>query len=244
MSRIQSLLRTQEVWVGHRGANAQMPENTMPAFEKAVELGAHMIELDVQMTSDGEVIVLHDAFLDRTTNGSGMVANATWAEVSRLDAGIHFYDGAASGIHVPRLAEVLDWLPEHIALNIEVKGTPANFTDLGNAVMKRVEQAGKKHQVLISSFNHQALAQIRELDNDIALGALYAGKLWPPFYTARTLALSSLHETIESIDSQWVHRVHEEGLELVVWTLRTAAEIDYCRSMGVRVFIVDDLTLL
>ena len=113
--------------VAHRGASAHAPENTIPSFELAVRQGADAIELDVHLSADGQVAVIHDETLERTTTGSGSVASLTMDQIRSLDAGARFGDGsfAGQGLRVPTLPEVLDWLPQGVGLVIEIKARTA-----------------------------------------------------------------------------------------------------------------------
>ena len=129
----------------HRGASRSHPENTLAAFREAIRLGAHQIELDVRLSSDGQLVLMHDATVDRTTDGHGRVADLTLAEIKRLDAGS--WKGAKfAGEKVPTLAEALAVMPQNVWLNLHLKGG----ADLGAAVAREVVRQKRTHQAFLA----------------------------------------------------------------------------------------------
>ncbi|WP_445666522.1 glycerophosphodiester phosphodiesterase [Fodinibius sp. AD559] len=161
--------------IAHRGASAYYPENTMIAFEKAVELGAEMIELDVMMSQDGVPIVFHDAKLNKHTNGSSYVKNYTLKELKKLDAG-SWFDSKFSDQKIPTLEEVLEFASGEIALNIEIK-TEAVSDDIQNGIEQKALRLVKKYDmenhVLFSSFDYRAVQHLKKLEPDIPVALLY-----------------------------------------------------------------------
>jgi len=130
----------------HRGAMSTHPENTIPALKEAVRLGAHMIEFDIQLTKDGALVLMHDATVDRTTNGKGKVSDLTLAEIKALDAGAK--KGAAfTGTHIPTFEEALAVFPKNVWLNCHLKGGP----DLGAATAKVIAKTGRLHQAFLAA---------------------------------------------------------------------------------------------
>jgi glycerophosphoryl diester phosphodiesterase len=161
--------------VAHRGAAARRPENTMESFRHAVELGADAIELDVHLTSDGELAVIHDDTVDRTTNGSGPVAGMSMDDLRALDAGYHFADAAGAhpfrgeGLQVPTLGEVLAWLPDGVGLVVEVKAREAAEPTVEALRGTNVREAGA---VSVISFDEAAIDRAHHLDPDLITGYL------------------------------------------------------------------------
>ena len=161
--------------VAHRGASAQVPENTMQAYRRAVEVGADAIELDVHLTSDGELAVIHDDTVDRTTDGTGPVAGFTMKALRKLDAGHHFTDAAGEfpfrgrRLRIPTLGEVLAWLPDGIGLVVEIKARQAV-----DAVVEalRGTPVRKADAVSVISFDEAAIDRAHELDPELATGYL------------------------------------------------------------------------
>ncbi len=164
------------VVVAHRGASGQAPENTMEAFRLGVEAGADAIELDVHLTADGQLAVIHDESLDRTTDRGGRVADLTMDDLRAADAGARFarpddagFPFAGRGLRIPTLPEVLDWLPEGIGLVVEIKARAA-----ADAVVEalRGRPAGKDGRVAVISFDEGAIERVHELDPGLKTGYL------------------------------------------------------------------------
>lgn len=161
--------------VAHRGAAAQAPENTMEAFRLGVEAGADAIELDVHLTADGQLAVIHDETLDRTTDRTGRVAELTMDQVREADAGATFarpddsgLPFAGRGLTVPTLPEVLEWLPDGVGLVIEIKARAA-----ADAVVEAVrEHPVREGRLAVISFDEAAIERVRELDQGIKTGYL------------------------------------------------------------------------
>ena len=161
--------------VGHRGASAHRPENTLPSFELAVEQGVDAIELDVHLTADGQLAVIHDATLERTTDEAGTVAEMTMDAIRGADAGYRFgtdeetHPYRGQGLRVPTLPEVLEWLPEGVGLVVELKST-----DAADATVKalRDSQVVKAGLATVISFEEQAIERVRELDETLPTGLL------------------------------------------------------------------------
>lgn len=150
--------------IAHRGASSLAPENTIPAFNKAIELGCDGIELDVQLTKDGQVVVFHDSFLIRTTDGTGFVNEATLEELKRLDAGEHF-SKEFKGTKIPTLAEVLDLLgPYRLILIIELKGKQET---LEYKVADLIKAYNFQDRAIVSSYNYSYLNNIKSSYSDI-----------------------------------------------------------------------------
>jgi len=162
--------------VAHRGASAQAPENTMEAFRLGVEAGADAIELDVHLTADGQLAVIHDESLDRTTDRVGRVAEQTMEQIRQADAGATFVrDGdsgfpyADRGLRVPTLPEVLEWLPDGIGLVIEIKARAAADAVVDAVRGHAVREGGR---LVVISFDEVAIERVRELDPGIRTGYL------------------------------------------------------------------------
>jgi len=157
--------------VAHRGASAHAPENTIPSFELAVRQGADAIELDVHLSADGQVAVIHDETLERTTTGSGSVASLTMDQIRSLDAGARFGDGSFAGqaLRVPTLPEVLDWLPQGVGLVIEIKARTAVPSTVAAIAASRLAGSGDCSLV---SFDEASIDAARELDPALTTGLL------------------------------------------------------------------------
>jgi glycerophosphoryl diester phosphodiesterase len=142
--------------VAHRGASGFCPENTIPSFQKAVEMGAKMIELDVQMTKDGEIIVFHDFTVERTSNGNGFIKDLTLEYLKTLDAG-KWFNKDFTGTRISTLKEVFEIIPSTIIVNVELKKLGIDERNMTNAVYQIVKDAKRLDLVIFSSFDHQLL---------------------------------------------------------------------------------------
>ncbi len=199
--------------IGHRGAKGHAPENTLKSFSKAVELGCDMTELDVHLCGSGELVVIHDETVERTTDGSGAVANRTLRELKRLDAG--------QGEQISTLGEVLNLLKGRIILNIELKG-------LGTAepVHDLVQTSGwMKKDLLITSFNWEMLSQYRALDPDAWLGPLTYGNLKDAMRFAETVGAYSINPYYGHINAEYVEEAHAKGFKVYPWTVNNPEDI-------------------
>jgi glycerophosphoryl diester phosphodiesterase len=161
--------------VAHRGASAQLPENTMEAYRRAVEVGADAIELDVHLTADGQLAVIHDDTLDRTTDATGPVAERTMDQLRSADAGARFQDAGGDypfrgeGMTIPTLPEVLDWLPDGVGLVVEIKARAA----VGPAIeLLRDSAVRRSGRLSVISFDEASIDQAHDLDPDLATGYL------------------------------------------------------------------------
>jgi glycerophosphoryl diester phosphodiesterase len=171
-------------WViAHRGASGLAPENTLTAFILAVEQGAHGIECDLRLTRDGHVVICHDASVQRTTNGHGLVHEHTLAELRLLDAGYAFttdrgasYPFRGLGLRVPTFEELLAALPNHVVINAEIKSAPWDPADRqrGQAIAEYVVALVRRRpdlraRLLVSSFDAAVLDTVRRLDPELAV---------------------------------------------------------------------------
>lgn len=225
----------------HRGAKSVAPENTLPAFQKALEMGVDGIELDVQCTRDGEMVVIHDFDVAHTTNGTGKVADFTHAEITRLDAGSHF-GGCFAGTPIPTLAQVFDLVGDRCMVNIEIKSIALDGGPEVEAVVKFIQSRRLHEQVIVSSFNPVSLIAMRWHDPKIALGLLYSEEL--PIFLRRAwlgplIAPEALHPHYKMIDAEYIHWAHRQGHYVNTWTVNDLAEAKRLADFGVDTIISD-----
>lgn len=204
----------------HRGAGSLEPENTLRAMRRAIALGVDQIETDVQLTRDGKLILMHDPTVDRTTNGTGKIAELTFAELRKLDAGL--------GEQIPTLEETLAVTQGKVILQIELKGPGT-----AQPVVQTVEAMNAIDQVVLTSFKHEWLKEALDLNPRLHTGALW-GRL-PADVVEKThqLGLHALHIWHEWIDEQLVKDAHERGLLVRAWN--TDKEEDMRRLIGLGV---------
>lgn len=154
---------TKTLIFAHRGSSGTRPENTMPAFEEAVRSGADGIEFDVQMTSDGELVVIHDENVDRTTNGKGKIIDHSLTQLRKLDAG-SWFSPAFGKEPIPTLDEVLSFLRHiPIQINIELKNDRIEYQGIEQKMIAKVREYGINDRVILSSFNHKSVALLHQL---------------------------------------------------------------------------------
>lgn len=220
---------------GHRGFSGAAPENTLAAFRAAIEAGCDMIELDVHLSRDREVVVIHDDTLERTTTGRGNVADQTFAELKRWDAGAWFSPRFA-GERIPALAEVLTLARNRILVNIELKkggNFPYTMEELADLTLREVEKAGMEDQVLLSSFDPVAIDRIRE-KNPVLPVALIQDKPWmSPEAAGRGKIYPTLNCRATVLNEDNIRRAHGEGIRIHVWTLNTPEEMARFIALGV-----------
>jgi glycerophosphoryl diester phosphodiesterase len=219
----------------HRGARAYAPENTLLAFAIAFDLGADAVECDVQRSRDGGLVIFHDGLVDRTTDGTGPVADMTLAELRSLDAG-HY---RRTPQHIPTLDETLALVRDRgAAVNLEIKGESAGES-VGTAqacvpVLRALEDAFRP-SILVSSFDHTALAAIKRELPWLRIGALF-GKAWRGadlIAPARKLGAEAIHPDARLVTPDLIRRAHGASLRLNVWTVNKPAAIRSLIAWGV-----------
>jgi glycerophosphoryl diester phosphodiesterase len=205
--------------IAHRGASGYAPENTMPAFEKALEMGAEGIELDVHLTKDGETVVIHDHTIDRTSNGTGMVGQFTLEEIKQLDFG-SWFDEKFNGTTIPTLKEVLELLKGWEGLlNIEVKSGPIIYPEIEQKLIALIKQYGFEQKVIFSSFNHYSLCDIKKIDPAMDIGILYMCGLVEPWIYAEHINAQALHPLFYNIIPELVEGCKKSGIKLNPYTI-------------------------
>ena len=217
--------------LGHRGASSLAPENTLDAFAAAQAAGADGVEFDVQLSKDGELVVIHDDRLERTTNGRGLVAAHTLAELKTLDAG-SWFDARFAGQAIPILQDVFDLLGNQMLLNIEIKsksGTPGG--ELEEKVAGCVRRNQLEPYVLISSFNPASLAHIQTVAPELRVGYLFEGQV--DGAVIAQLRPHALHPGWRVVSGELVERAHAAGQRVNVWTVNEERDLRSMVEMGV-----------
>jgi glycerophosphoryl diester phosphodiesterase len=225
--------------VAHRGASSTHPENTLPSFAAALDLGARVVELDARLTADGVAVVLHDPDVDRTTDGSGFVHELTAAQVAALEAGT-----PAIPARVPTLAEALTLLSGRAAVAIEIKnipGEPAYEPDgesIVETALAEVERVGFDGPVLVLSFNPRSIAAARSLAADLATGFLTTHLVDPREALAHVVETG--HDmllpgglALAPAGAGFVAEAHDAGVRVGTWTVDDAATLAAFLGWGV-----------
>ena len=230
---------TPEIWA-HRGASDRAPENTLPAFELAIGLGADGIELDVQRTADGHLVVCHDETVDRTSDGHGAIVDLTVNELRRLD----FSGGKEgfAGTRIPLLAEVLALMrPTNLLVNVELKDSEEPYPGMAAQALALAAELGMSERILWSSFNHGTLTAIRDADPAARTGVLTAEPLVDIDEYAHRLGATDVHPYFRTLllTPDAVERCHAAGLRVNVWTIDDRDELADMAERGVDAVISD-----
>lgn len=211
--------------IGHRGAMGYEPENTLISFKKALELGVDAVELDVYVCKTGELVVIHDDKLDRTTNSKGYVIEKTFEELRSLDAG--------KGEKIPTLEEVLDLVDKKVIVNIELKGENT-ARPVSELLKKYMDDKGWKGELfLVSSFNHYELLSFHNLMPEIRIGVLITGILIGYAEFAEKLKVYSVNLDKDFINIEFVKDAHSRGMKVFVWTVDDFDDIERMKKLGV-----------
>jgi len=229
------------VVVAHRGFSGVAPENTLVAFKKAIEVGSDMIELDVRLSKDGEVVVIHDESVERTTSGKGRVIDLTVEELKRLDAGSKFHP-SFSGERIPSLREVMQLAHDRIQVNIELKNGEYGkwtFVDLAERTLLEVERAGMADRVFFSSFDPSILTRIKEKNHSIRTNLIF-NKPWNSFEDVTGgQSFSTLTFRKSVLDRDQISKLHQMGIKINVYTLNTEEEMELFIQWGINGIITD-----
>lgn len=204
-------------------------------------MGADGVEFDVQLSADGVPVVIHDASVDRTTDGTGRVADLTLDQLKQLDAGSHF-SPAFAGERIPSLAEVLEMLAAGLLLDLELKSTAIRDRGLEQAVLDQVAAHGVEHRVLISSFNPLSLRRVKRLAPVLPVGLLY-GPRAPlgqcSVWLARSLPLEAHHPHHTMVTRDSVLRARRRGHRVNTWTVDEPAEMERLIALGADAIITN-----
>lgn len=230
--------------IGHRGCRTGYPENTLSAFSAAVAAGADMIELDVTLSADRQVVVIHDDTLDRTTSGSGPVRETSLADLRRLDAG-SWFDPRFAGETLPTLDDVLTRIGGEILVNIEIKssawepGAPEDAIE--RQVVDLISRRGLRKSTLISSFHTGFLEAIAAMAARPEI-ALITERTAPAdtLETCRRLGVFSWHPHYGTLEKAHVEKFHDAGIRIFPYTVNAAADMRRLIRMGVDGLITDD----
>ena len=209
----------------HRGASGYAPENTLEAFALAGEQGAQGIELDVQLTKDGEVVVIHDETIDRVSTGKGAVRDYTLEELRRFS--FHNHKKEYEGVQIPTLREVLEQVkPGGMEVNIELKTGIYWYPGLEEKTVELVKAAGMENRVIYSSFNHYSVQKILELDAEAETAYLYSDVLLNVENYAKNTGVCGLHPAVYHLKmADLLESYRRSGLKVRVWTVNDEADM-------------------
>lgn len=239
--------------IAHQGGVGQWPSNTFYAFQQAEMLaGVDELEFDVHQTADNQIVLMHDASVDRTTDGSGLLREMSWAQVAALDAGYHWtaddehYPFRGKSIKVPSLEAVFLQYPTR-AMSIEIK---PNDATLAQAICQLLRTHNKLEQVTVSSFHHEALVAFRDSCPAVKTGASNDEGLW--YVLASKVGLGAWFKPnaqrlqfpvnsglVDVITPRFVAQAHRDGFRIDAWTINEEEQMRYLISLGVDGIITD-----
>lgn len=205
--------------VGHRGARAYEPENTLLSFRKALEIGVDAVEFDVRKTKDNQLVVIHDANVKRTTNGEGLVSELSLEEIKNLST--------KKGEKIPTLKEALNFLDNKVKIVIELKEV-----GLEEKVLSAIREKRLQKNIIIVSFIEEALRKVRDLDKQIETGLIYV-KHKNPLRVALELKANYLLPLYRFTHTRNIEKAHENDLKVIVWTVNKPEEVAEYKRKGV-----------
>jgi glycerophosphoryl diester phosphodiesterase len=229
--------------IAHRGASAHAPENTLPAFELAIQQNADAIELDAKLSADEQVVIIHDQSVDRTTNGTGSVRELPLAALRELDAGSKFLKKIREEF-IPTLAEVFETVNRRILINIELTNYTTPFDPLPEKVLELIRQFALEERVLISSFHPLPLRRFYNLCPSIPIGFLakrgVPGLLSRSRFSRIIVPYLALHPEKSDVSPKLVSAVQRDGFRVHTYTVNAKDEMARLFAFGVNGLITDD----
>ena len=233
--------------IAHRGVNRYAPQNTLPAFERAAQLGADGFETDIHLTKDGIPVICHNYTINETSNGIGSIAAYTLEDLRKLDFG-SYYHPKFSGTKIPTLDEFLELVKQYDieVMNIELKGPKDKKTDVVPVIIDTVRAHKLSDRLLLSGFDTYLLKAAKDYDNDVRTAYLYgmphcdnyANMLFPVAH-AKRIGAYALHPMSCFVNKAYVKAAHKEGVKVNVWTVNPEDRISYMIDCGVDGIITD-----
>lgn len=226
---------------GHRGSAGTHPENTMISFKEAERVGADGIELDIQMTKDGVIVVIHDETVNRTTNGEnkGWVKDYTLNQLKKMDVSYKFKDkyGTCS---IPTLDEVFDWAKSNqLLINVEFKTGLVSYRGIEEKTLKMIHDYRMEDRIVLSSFNHYSLVKCRRLSRTIDLAILYMEGLYEPWKYAKRLRTNGIHPYHQTINKEIIEESKRNGIAVRPFTVNDEKKMKQFIDFGCSAIITD-----
>lgn len=225
--------------IAHRGFSGRYPENTLLAFQKALEAGVDGIEFDVHLSKDGELVIIHDELLDRTTNGTGLVCDYTLEELKKLDASAG-YAGVCGENRIPTLEEYFRLIEgKDILTNIEIKTGVIWYPGIEEKVLAMVDRFGRRRDTIISSFNHFSILRMKELAPDMVCGFLEESRIIGPAAYCQKHNIECWHPLCFDMTEDVVKELREGGIRINAWMVNRREEMEDMLRKGIDGVITD-----
>lgn len=222
----------------HRGFKGKYPENTMLAFKKAVEIGADGIEFDVHLSKDGELVIIHDETLERTTDGKSLVCEKTLEDLKKLNASKLYPDCEIQ--RIPTLREYFEFAKDkEIITNIELKNSIIDYEGIEEKVYRLIEEFGLAEKIIISSFNHESLVRFKNIDPNIKCGVLESSRLYKPWEYVKNLGCEYYHPMNFVVDDELVKKCKDYNIGLNIWFGQSEFDYSLYVKDGVTSLITD-----
>lgn len=223
----------------HRGASGYFPENTMLSFEKAVDLGCDGVETDVQMTSDGVLVLIHDERVDRTTDETGFVKDYTYREIRKLDAG-SWKGEVFKKNRIPSFEELIEFGKEkNIKIDFEIKTGIVMYEGIEEKIINTIYKYGMDKNVILSSFNHYSMVDCKKISKEIKTGLLYMEGIYKPEKYAKYTGADAIHPYLYAINKEVIDGVKKEGILTNVFTVDEEKQMKYFITAGADGIITD-----
>lgn len=223
--------------IAHRGASGHAPENTFAAFRKALAMGAGFIETDLQLSRDARLVAIHDATVNRTTNGQGAVHDLTLAELRRLDAG-SWFGSEFAGERIPTIEEILDFAKKHdTVFYLELK--PSGSWGGEHALISALRESGEIARTVVISFDPPILANVRKIEPTVMTGLLFDGQISDPLAKAVEIGARQLAVRGSLVTPRLLKEARQRDLQVVCWTVNHPAHMRLLVEAGVDGIISD-----
>lgn len=238
----QHINKKQTIVIAHRGASADAPENTMAAIKKAMAMGVDMVEIDVQLTKDKQVVLMHDLTVDRTTNGKGRVRDLRFDEIRKLDAG-SWFSSDFKGEKVPTLEEVIETINGKCKLLIEVKRVKTKKPEIEAKIIQLIDKYNAQNWCVVQSFETEVVKNIQALDTSIECHKLVTMNISVlPLHLDSRIKTGTIYKykTVQSINPYFkmlnkrkVDKIHSRGQKIITWTVNEKEDMKRMIDMGV-----------
>ncbi len=230
--------------IAHRGFKGKAPENTIAAFMMAAELPIDGIELDVQMSRDARLVVIHDEKLGRTTNGRGLVREHTFRELRELDAG-SWFSGKYAGERIPSLEEVFELLKDYkFTIHVELKTSLFEYEGIEKLVAELIDKFRMNNRVIVSSFNHYSLKRMKQAKPEVRTAVINTGNLFEPGEYLKSIGAEDIHTSMYTINGDLIGYTRVNSIKLRCFTANQEWEMVRLVNMGVDGIFTDNPDVL